>query len=143
VSVTQLVRIAFVSERCKSLTDSDVVDEIVLPAMSKNRRLDVTGCLWFNRGHFLQFLEGPDAVVTGLLDTIMGDVRHSETRVFAHACIDERSFGRFGMRHHACGESHRLGDMVAELSRPASTHSLSPAILEGLASKCIRSLVVT
>ena len=85
---TPLYHLAYLSRRSRDVTDDEVVDGIVLPAMSKNRRLDVTGCLWFSADQFLQVLEGTEPVIVDLFEEIRVDHRHREVEVLASEPID-------------------------------------------------------
>ena len=98
-----LFTLCYISRRAPGLTDTQVVDGIVLPAMAKNRRLDITGCLWFDADRFIQFLEGPTRDVQRVYAAIERDNRHTDVALLTSGPLADRSFDRFSMR--AIGQS--------------------------------------
>ncbi|MFI4882894.1 MAG: BLUF domain-containing protein [Phycisphaerales bacterium JB064] len=95
---TNIYQLAYISKRAHGVSDEDIVDGIVLPAIAKNRSLGVTGCLWFNHTHFFQILEGSKAAIDALFATIASDVRHSAVSLLLTEEAPERRFERFGLR---------------------------------------------
>lgn len=93
-----LFTLCYISRRAPGLTDAQVIDGIVLPAMAKNRRLDITGCLWFDANRFIQFLEGPAKDVQRVYAAIERDNRHTDVSLLTSGPLAERSFERFSMR---------------------------------------------
>jgi hypothetical protein len=65
-------------------------------ARVKNERLGVTGLLVYRGGTFMQVLEGEEAVVRGLFETIKRDARHTGV-IELHAGESERTFGKWSM----------------------------------------------
>lgn len=63
----------------------------------KNRELDITGVLLFNDTRFIQLLEGPEAVVRKLFDTIAQDDRHHSVLVLFEFTSEERVFPDWSM----------------------------------------------
>lgn len=110
------IRLAYVSRRAPHLTDDAIVDDIVLPAMAKNRRLEITGCLWFDQRRFLQVLEGPAESVEGVFASIVADSRHTDVDLIRRAPDEQRSFARWAMKPVRAGEGDPIGAMVASLS---------------------------
>lgn len=96
--MTQLHEVIYVSRRAPWVTDQIIVDEIVLPAGMKNRRLDITGCLWFSNDRFLQIIEGPKTPVGQVFEAIQNDDRHQDIVTISSAPLAARSFSRWGMR---------------------------------------------
>jgi hypothetical protein len=73
-------------------------------ARSNNRRHKVTGYMYFNGTHFVQYLEGPEAEVEKLYQRIQQDNRHrilAETTQF----ISKRRFPQWSMKKF---EPHNL-----------------------------------
>ncbi|MCA9277585.1 MAG: BLUF domain-containing protein [Phycisphaeraceae bacterium] len=95
---SQLHMMAYSSKRQSSLSDSEIIDGIVLPAMRKNRILDVTGCLWFNDTYFAQLLEGAADVLHTLMHRICADHRHTNVEVLIDQPLPIRHFERFSMQ---------------------------------------------
>lgn len=94
----KLCRLVYVSRRVPNLSDDEVVDGIVLPAILKNRELEITGCLWFDHERFLQVLEGEPGRVMRLYDAICADPRHTAIDLVLLQAIESRSFPRFALR---------------------------------------------
>ena len=95
---SDLITLCYISRRAPGVSDTEVVDGIVLPAMARNRRLDITGCLWFDAERFVQFLEGPRQSVLELYAAIERDPRHTDVSLLTSDPLDERAFERFSMR---------------------------------------------
>ena len=57
-----------------------------------NARNDVTGFLIFNGTHFLQLLEGPEAVIDELVERVRNDPRHTGFAIRDRQKIERRSF---------------------------------------------------
>ena len=91
-------RLAYASLRAPQLGNDEVVDDIVLPSITKNRRLNISGCLWFDSQRFLQVLEGAESDVTQLFGVIREDARHTDVEVLSSHAVDGRLFARFSMR---------------------------------------------
>lgn len=96
--MTTLHEVIYVSDRATGLSDHTIIDEIVLPSGNKNRRLDITGCLWFSKNRFLQILEGPREAVEGVYSAILRDNRHTNIQTISSSPVTNRSFSRWGMR---------------------------------------------
>jgi len=93
-----LIQLAYVSQRSERIHDDEIVDEIVLPAMLNNRKLNITGCLWFGPDRFFQILEGEPGLVDALYASIERDQRHDHVMLVKRDLIEKRSFSRFSMR---------------------------------------------
>ncbi|CAN5845393.1 hypothetical protein BH11PLA1_BH11PLA1_14240 [soil metagenome] len=115
----QLVRLIYVSRRPRQTNDEIVIDGIILPALRKNRARDITGCLWFNRDHFFQVLEGETGAVTAMYETIERDPRHSDARLVDMAVITSRTFERFAMKLVGGESNDEIEGLVRQFgSRP-------------------------
>lgn len=109
--VAKIFQLAYASARQLTLSNEVIVDGIVLPAMRRNRLMNITGCLWFNDHHFLQILEGEEREVRKLMAVIRKDARHTNLCMLSERLIGERAFLRFSMRvlrEPAAGEVDRL-----------------------------------
>lgn len=93
-----IYRLAYASLRAHGLGDDEVVDDIVLPAITKNRRLQISGRLWFDERRFLQVLEGTEETVTQLFGVIREDARHTAVEVLSAHAVERCLFARFSMR---------------------------------------------
>jgi hypothetical protein len=66
-------------------------------ARSRNKARQVTGALLLSGDSFVQVLEGDEAVVRGLYDTIAGDPRHGSVTLLEAAVVPQRRFARWAM----------------------------------------------
>ncbi|MCH8488783.1 MAG: BLUF domain-containing protein [Oceanicaulis sp.] len=71
----------------------------------RNPVLGVTGVLIYERGRFVQLLEGPAASVDALLDDIEMDVRHGLFQILWRTPADSRMFERWSMAFMDAGAS--------------------------------------
>ena len=91
-----LVRTIYTSRAARRLRRSDL-DAILASARARNAEHAVTGHLLYDDGHFLQAIEGDDAVVDALTDRIARDERHEAFQVLAREPITEREFTAWSM----------------------------------------------
>ncbi|WP_169542293.1 BLUF domain-containing protein [Solirubrobacter soli] len=70
---------------------------IFTTARTNNRRLGVTGALVITEDAFAQTLEGEEAAVRELYESIAQDPRHEDVSVLEEGTVDERTFGRWAM----------------------------------------------
>lgn len=62
-----------------------------------NRDRAITGMLLYDRGRFIQILEGPLDAVRDLLDRIREDPRHTGMRLLMDEMIERRQFAEWSM----------------------------------------------
>jgi hypothetical protein len=70
---------------------------IFATARRNNKRLDVTGALVITDDSFAQALEGEEAVVRELYDTICQDPRHADVTLLEAGAVASRVFARWAM----------------------------------------------
>lgn len=122
---TPLFQIAYASRRAAKVSNDEVVDGIALPSYRKNRVLGITGCLWFNAEHFVQFIEGPQHSLQELYRVICSDPRHHDVREIFSRPITERAFARFALQT-VKGDGHDpVHSLLESIYRPSHTN-LSP-----------------
>jgi len=102
----------YVSQRPPEVTDEVIIEDIVLPAGMKNRRLEITGCLWFSDDRFLQLLEGPPRNVLNLYATIEKDRRHTNIHLLSSSTLAARSFSRWNMRALSSDEKQEIDELI-------------------------------
>ncbi|MDM7861090.1 BLUF domain-containing protein [Alteromonas sp. ASW11-36] len=61
--------------------DNNELAELAAISSAANKQRNVTGCLTYNEGVFLQLLEGEDSVVDSLYAHIAADPRHTKSRI--------------------------------------------------------------
>jgi tRNA U34 5-methylaminomethyl-2-thiouridine-forming methyltransferase MnmC len=91
-----LIELAYVSIETRPMSPQDLMDILEI-ARKKNKELDITGMLLYRDGYFIQALEGEEAAVTELYNTIAQDDRHTRVLIIEKASIESRSFGEWSM----------------------------------------------
>lgn len=91
-----LFSVVYSSEATSEFTSIDLT-ELLGECRARNRAVGVTGMLLHENGHFLQALEGPQAVVRDPLARIARDPRHTDVRVLAEETIERRRFPDWSM----------------------------------------------
>lgn len=76
--------------------DADLAS-IKAQAHRNNPRRGITGVLLFERGRFIQVLEGDDAAITALVDRIGADPRTRELEILIDTHLRFRSFQQWAM----------------------------------------------
>ncbi len=71
--------------------------DLLAKARENNTQLDVTGMLVYHDGNFLQVLEGSEAAVQSLFDTIRQDERHGSVIKLFERSIQQRQFKDWSM----------------------------------------------
>ena len=85
------------------------INEMLERARDFNKKNEITGCLLYYEGTFLQYLEGNQIVVLKLFDRIQADKRHSGISILCHNHIDERKFKSWDMAYEdLMGENDHL-----------------------------------
>jgi hypothetical protein len=124
-SSEELSQIVYLSTRSDDVVTSQIVDDIVLPAMRKNYQRDITGCLWFGPAHFVQVLEGPTKDVFATYVKIKVDKRHHSIRLLNSGAIAERRFERFSMKVIESDECAAINRLIAQFAAPGLDDPLS------------------
>jgi hypothetical protein len=78
--------------------DDSILSQILLTARRNNANAHVTGCLICRGDLYLQLLEGPDAAIARLYDSILEDDRHLEVTRRMHRQTEARLFAGWAMR---------------------------------------------
>jgi hypothetical protein len=78
--------------------DDQEVEEILQASRRNNPAANLTGCLHFEEGIFLQWLEGPRFSIFRLLDTLQDDYRHMGVKVLDQGPLKQRFFQDWQMR---------------------------------------------
>lgn len=73
------------------------IDNILQIAQQKNKSVGVTGALLYSGGYFIQVLEGEEAAVEEIFESIQCDTRHRDVGLINHETIDERNFPQWSM----------------------------------------------
>jgi hypothetical protein len=73
------------------------VESILFTARRTNQRNGITGLLISSPAHFMQVLEGDEAVVRETYERICNDPRHSAHVILREIEVAERQFGEWSM----------------------------------------------
>jgi hypothetical protein len=91
-----LYTLAYVSVETRPMSAHHILN-ILNKARDKNKQLNITGMLLYRQGYFIQALEGEQAAVEALYDTIKQDERHQNVLVVYKNEISGRSFPDWSM----------------------------------------------
>ena len=84
-----------------SIANSDFTEPEILRmldgARKFNKEQEITGCLLYHKGVFVQLLEGEKTKVESLYQKISSDERHNHVTLLASAPKDSRVFGNWEM----------------------------------------------
>ncbi len=83
--------------KAKPDTDASVIRSILETARNFNSKNDISGCLLYYQGEFIQYLEGKQIEILQLYDRIKADPRHREVTLLSHGEIQAREFGDWSM----------------------------------------------
>lgn len=93
-----LHELVYFSRAADGWVHAAALDELLVVSRDKNKRLDITGLLLYERGEFVQLLEGPaEAVRTLYYGTIARDARHRRPLVCWEHAKPARSFATWQM----------------------------------------------
>jgi hypothetical protein len=79
------------SEKTATMSEREV-RALLRKARSKNKGLGITGLLLYAQDQFLQVLEGPEAAVLSLYDTIRDDPRHRHVETLHATPVARHTF---------------------------------------------------
>ncbi|WP_396633327.1 BLUF domain-containing protein [Maribacter sp. R86514] len=87
------------------LTSAEM-EELLEKARANNQRDDITGCLIYYKGGFVQLLEGSKEKIETLYDKIKKDPRHKNVTLFSDDEISKRTFPNWGMAYYPIDENN-------------------------------------
>ena len=73
------------------------MEELMEKSRTNNLACDITGCLVYYNGGFIQIIEGEKATVLALFEKIKLDKRHRKVHLFSECKIAQRTFNNWGM----------------------------------------------
>ena len=102
--------------------DHMVLENILVKSRSSNPKIGVTGCLIYHSDLFLQMLEGPQAEVDKLYETILSDNRHADIVKLRDDSFNRRLFASWAMRN----DSHQSWMLSrAEITKMSADEALA------------------
>ena len=98
MSTMKIKQLVYISKATAPFTAASL-KELTGLASANNARLNVTGCMAYSAGYFLQLLEGNAETVDSLYRKIEKDTRHKGTKLLLEGTVDEdrRLFGKWFM----------------------------------------------
>jgi uncharacterized protein (DUF1330 family) len=93
-----MYQLIYYSTASAALTKDDIED-ILNQARTFNAANDISGCLLFHEGFFLQILEGDETVVKELFEKIKKDTRHTGVKFLVDGETTERAFNKWRMAY--------------------------------------------
>lgn len=89
--------------------DDDELRSLLEQSRRSNTEAGVTGMLLYRAGRFIQFLEGPERVVRGLIQRISADRRHGRVTVLLEDHVEQRQFADWSMGYQpSSGDTSRM-----------------------------------
>ncbi|MFC6267989.1 BLUF domain-containing protein [Frigoriflavimonas asaccharolytica] len=94
--------------RSRSRPDLELneLDEILVLSKTKNTAKNITGCLIYHDGSFVQILEGDKKLVQDLYRKIEADPRHEDVILLWEAPVDKRYFTEWNMAYYIPTETN-------------------------------------
>lgn len=123
-------QLIYTSEARPGLSEDDVF-RIVQQSGRNNPSGDITGFLLFQRGRFLQLIEGPLMALEMLMAQLAQDDRHRHLRVLSRLPIAERSFPAWRMRRVGA-EKDALDELRGALPNKSKGQPLPLAVQDFL-----------
>ena len=74
-----------------------------------NRKMGVTGWLFYHEEHFFEYVEGPAGALDGIWSRIHSDPRHRDIELLRRSRVESRRFGGWSMAFHSDSLWQRLG----------------------------------
>ena len=96
-SPSRLTKLIYKS-RASDQFGPDGLMDLLNTAVERNGREELTGTLVYDRGHFMQWLEGPADALGRVVDSIKFDPRHTDFQVLRARQIEKRAFRDWQMR---------------------------------------------
>ena len=78
---------------------TEQIEEILRTARNFNSKNDLTGCLVFSKGYFIQLLEGSKDTIKELMDHIDRDKKHTDIDILSEGEVEKRIFDSWDMAY--------------------------------------------
>ncbi len=102
---TTMYTLTYESTAVKTLTSAEM-ESLLDKARTHNKSKNITGCLIYYKGKFVQLLEGDKKKVQELYDRIVEDPRHKKVTLFSEDEIANRTFPNWGMAYYPMDDEH-------------------------------------
>jgi hypothetical protein len=120
-----LISLIYASRSAEDFHEHEIPD-LLQQVRIANAKQEFTGMLLYIRGSFLQVLEGQPEMIDAVFSKILGDKRHTQTRLIARESIPERAFEGWTMMHKTL-DPVEAGELIGEFD-----YFLSPTWLAEL-----------
>lgn len=87
----RVYQLIYASKSVVGFTEQDLID-ILKTSRENNKPKKITGALVYNKGYFLQMLEGEQQAVNTLFNHIAKDTRHEKVSRFFQGTVEQRTF---------------------------------------------------
>ncbi len=121
-----LAQLIYASEASAPMQVDDI-EGILNDARRKNRSLDLTGILMFDRQFFLQVIEGDPQQLSDLYARLARDARHKRLKILQFDAISQRSFGDWSMGFAAASNANQQVYLQHGATRLFDPYHLSAA----------------
>ncbi|MBM1104598.1 BLUF domain-containing protein [Aurantibacter crassamenti] len=96
--------LTYESHEVKRLS-ADEMKVLLENASEHNIKKEITGCLIYYKGRFIQILEGEKEAVLEIYEKIKIDSRHKKVHLFSQDDITNRTFPNWGMAYYPVDEN--------------------------------------
>jgi hypothetical protein len=125
----QLIYILYTSKKADHFAVDDLI-QVLNTSRIKNKRNGITGVLIYNKGYFLQILEGDMTVVNTLFyEHILKDKRHEKVAILSQGPIEQRDFTNWDMGFYGTSQNEDY-DLLGNTN--LSTHPAGAVIQKRL-----------
>ncbi len=136
-----LFALTYVSHQQIDFSETDLA-LLVDAAGRKNALLDITGYLCYFGNSFVQYLEGDEARVKRVMDSISRDRRHNVTNLVEIGAVTMRRFPTWRMRMITADGLHeiKIEHILREMLMGLSAKALTDDMLKGLLVEVINNI---
>ncbi|WP_293750503.1 BLUF domain-containing protein [uncultured Paraglaciecola sp.] len=119
-----MIQLIYTSDFAQALKIEDF-EKILAAAVTKNKRLDITGMMVVIDGHIFQTIEGSEHNVQSLMDSIKADNRHNNIRIIGVDSVVVRDYPDWAMGYTCNWQGTTLDDVKSLLLQLAETNTFS------------------
>lgn len=136
----EIYMMIYVSKAIEGLNETEI-ENMVSKAKDFNLSHAITGCLIYDKGYFLQFIEGRKKSIDFLMQKIYNDKRHTDITTVMKGYLEDRLFWKWSMGYWDMGSSIKNQNVEVLLQKEVSLKDLSQdprlcySIFEGFAKR--------
>lgn len=121
------LQLAYLSRAAEPFEEQELF-QLIDHSQRNNKARGLSGMLVYNSGYFLQLLEGPEATVESLMETIGRDPRHVEIKRVFERHTSQRIFGSWYMAYKNLSTFNpllrqRVEDLITQLAGKSRVES--------------------